>query len=93
MRSMEKQPDNIKKKGDYRPSPGEYMLEQMTHDPAALRDMLQKIQEGVYESSFICDESGKVIEEKVTDKNGKFVWYNDARETGKAVIAPHVKHN
>lgn len=74
-------------KSDYRPSSGEYMLEEMIQTPAAIRDILEKIKTGIY---IWCPKNEG--EEKVTDAAGGVVFYNDVRETGKAVLAPHIKN-
>lgn len=75
-------------KSDYRPSSGEYLLEEMIQTPAALRDILEKIKTGVY-----VWHPENEWEEKVTDAAGSIVFYNDVKETGKAVLAPHIKNS
>lgn len=74
-------------KSDYHPSSEEYLLEEMIQTPAALRDILEKIKTGVY----VWHQENE-WEEKVTDASGSVVFYNDVKETGNAVLAPHIKN-
>lgn len=73
-------------KSDYHPSSGENMLEEIIQTPAAIRDILGKIKMGIY---LWCPENE--WEEKVTDAAGNIIFYNDVKETGNAVLAPHIK--